>query len=329
MSRLAFVTSFITVLCLLSSFDANGGMQQRRVSYGPVVNAYLTGLAEELNELEYQLRHREIGRSDYDRAKQRLTILRRYVERLAAQSPEDLVPELQVLTDDELSSLGLEVKPSPNELQTGDILDGLWRILGVERGRARFFVFHRIPQAEEVSRDGVAFERKSKIKIDPQEVIETVVVRERTLPSPTPQPQSDVAVKSVTRVADEPETLSPSQPKTIPEQGPQLQPPRILHVYLPQYTDKARNGGVEGELIVRALFQGDGKIKNVKVEKGLGHGLDQRAIDSVKRIGFLPAEFDGKEVDAYAQIIFNYKLGKVTFYLKAAERIDSSRGVRP
>jgi TonB family protein len=327
MSRLALVTIFIAVLRLVSPFEAEGGAQQKRAGYGPVVSAYLTGLAEELNELEFQLRNREISRFDYDRAKQRLTILRRYVERLAAQSPEDLVPEIQVLSDDELASLGLEVKPNPNELQAGDQLDGLWKIIGVERARARFFVFHRIPQTEEISRDGVASEHRPEKKIDPLAVVETIIVRET--PPPSPQQPPVVAVNIDARAAAE--TQSPPAPpqKAPDERSPQVQPPRILHVYLPQYTDKARNSGVEGELVVRALFQSDGKIKNVKIEKGLGYGLDQRAIDSVKRIGFLPAQFEGKDIDVYAQIVFNYKLGKVTFYLKSAEPGDATRGVRP
>ncbi|MGH9803307.1 MAG: hypothetical protein ACRD82_23325, partial [Blastocatellia bacterium] len=55
--------------------------QTKRASYGPVIKAYLTGLDEELTELEFQLRHREITRAIYDRTKQRLAVARRYVER--------------------------------------------------------------------------------------------------------------------------------------------------------------------------------------------------------------------------------------------------------
>src|SRR5215470_18941756 len=90
--------------------------QQKRATYGPVVSAYLTGLGEELNELEYQLRRQEISRADYERAKQRLTILRRFVERYAAGSHEDIVPEYQALAEDELNTLGLSRDYQINEL---------------------------------------------------------------------------------------------------------------------------------------------------------------------------------------------------------------------
>src|SRR5262245_29004428 len=80
--------------------------QGKQDSYGPVVIAYLTGLDEELNELEYQLQRDEIARPDYERAKQRLTILRQFVERCAAENREDIVPEYQALAEDELATLG-------------------------------------------------------------------------------------------------------------------------------------------------------------------------------------------------------------------------------
>jgi TonB family protein len=328
--KLALVAVSIAALCFVTPFVAKGGAQQKRATYGPVVNAYLTGLAEELNELEYQLRHREIARADYDLSKQRLTILRRFVGRLARDSREDQVPELQVLTDDELGTLGLNTRPHPDELEIGDLPDGQWRVIGIERGRSRFFVFLRLPLPEVSSSEGVNWERKSQRKIDPQEVIETIVVRDRK--PPAPQPPSTNASPGATGISSQEASTVPPDP-LLPvlrdKQKPQIQLPRILHVYLPQYTDKARNNGVEGELIVRALFQSDGKIKNLKVEKGLGYGLDQRAVDAVRRIGFLPAQSEGKDVDAYAQIIFNFKFGKVTFYLKTAEMGVSARGTRP
>ncbi|MBO0797986.1 MAG: hypothetical protein J2P31_04115 [Blastocatellia bacterium] len=148
----------------------------RIAGYGPIVGAYLTGLAEELNELDFQLKHQEIRRSDYDRSKQRLLYMRRYIELLAAQSREDKVPELQILADEELGTMGLKAKRNPDGLAVGEIIDNEWKILGIERGRIRFFVFQKLPQAE-VSGSGLN-DRKSAGKIDPQEAIETIVIRE-------------------------------------------------------------------------------------------------------------------------------------------------------
>ena len=311
MSRLALVTIFALSMCFATT---KGDAQQKRVVYGPVVSAYLTGLAEELNELEYQLKHREISRPDYERAKQRLTILRRFVQRLATEIREDLVPELQILADDELVNLGLNTKPNPDQLQTGDVLENQWKLLSIELGRMRFFVFEKLPA------ESVDVAAKPVKKIDPNEVIETIIVPDNPpLPLPSQSQQNPT-----TGIGPEPQR----EVTRTPEPPPRLQPPRLIHLFLPQYTDKARSKGVEGELVVRALFQSDGKIKNVKVEKSLGHGLDQRAIESVKQIAFLPAQFDSKDIDANVQITFNFKLGKITFYLKTLEESAKLQGVK-
>jgi hypothetical protein len=179
MFRLALITISAGLLSLFSLGGVKTDAQERRASHGPIVGAYLTGLAEELNELDFQLKHREIGRPDYTRSKQRLIILRRYIERLAAQSREDQVPELQILADEELGKMGLKAKRNPGELQVGDLFDSEWKILGIERGRMRFFVFQRLAQRERSSAESPVRDRRMDRKIDPQEVIETIVVRER------------------------------------------------------------------------------------------------------------------------------------------------------
>jgi TonB family protein len=299
--------------------------QKQRVRYGPIVTAYLTGLVEELNELDFQLRHREISRSYYDRSKRRLVILRRYIERLAALSIEDRVPELQILADEELGMMGPNAKRNPGELQVGDLFESEWKILGIERGRIRFFVFGRIAQPE---RAYAMTDRMMNRKIDPQDVIETIVIEEPTLPKAEPQPQLEPR-SSDTEALDRKEKPFAPEPKSETIGQTRLQTLRVVYIYLPQYTDKARNRSIEGDLVLHALFQSDGNISGVKVEKGLGYGLDQRAVEAVKRIAFIPAQLDGKAVDAHAQIIYTFKIEKVTFNLNLEGATSSAPGVKP
>lgn len=291
--------------------------QQKGASYGPVVSAYLTGLGEELNELEYQLRHQEISRADYERAKQRLTILRGFVERYAAENREDKVPEYQALAEDELRTLGLGREYKADELIAGAELEGQWKIvgvqvggvqIGVERKPIRFLVIERLQRAA----DGGVRESKLGKTIDPRDVIETIIVRGTTPPILAPQQSSN---------NKEAQAETPAPP-----QKPSLQAPRIVQIYLPDYTAKARDKKVEGEVIVSALFQRDGKIKNPRVEKGLGHGLDERAIEAVKRMGFIPAQFGGKDVDVQARVVFDFKLGSVSGYIGGAEVREMTSG---
>ena len=66
-SILKFTHALIAVAVLSLAEPAIA--QTKRASYGPVVKAYLTGLDEELTELEFQLRDKEITREIYDRTK--------------------------------------------------------------------------------------------------------------------------------------------------------------------------------------------------------------------------------------------------------------------
>ena len=109
-------------------------------------------------------------------------------------------------------------------------------------------------------------------------------------------------------------------------QKPGLLAPRLLGISLPEYTGKARDRKIEGEVIVSALFQRDGKIKEAKVEKGLGFGLDERAIEAVKRMSFLPAQLEGREVAARARIIVGFSLEKVYVYVGIAELSEPVQG---
>jgi TonB family protein len=292
--------------------------QGKQVTHGPVVRAYLTGLDEELNELEYQLQRDEIAFPDYERAKQRLTILRQFVERYAAENREDIVPEYQALAEDELATLGLGREYKAGELVAGAELDDRWKVVWVQIGRiqsradrksVRFLVLERLQQAQ------MSVVRESKLgrSIDPRDVIETIIIPATTTPIQQPQspnPNSDRAEAEATAEA----------------QKPSLQSPRFLSASLPKYSGKARDKKIEGEVVVRALFRRDGKIEDARVEKGLGFGLDERAIEAVRRSTFLPAQLDGKDVDARAHIIVGFNLEKVYIYIGVAEPGDAGEG---
>lgn len=304
-----FVTAVIVVVLSLA---APVIAQPKRATYGPVVRAYLTGLDEELTELEFQIQHQEISRAVYERTRQRLAVLRRYVERTTTKSSEDRVPELQVLADDELSILTPEAELTPDDLKSGIEIAGRWRIVSIERQRERFFILEKLLPTE-ISR--VAPERKLSSETILRDAIETFVVREE---SSEPPPQKAAPEQSVAPTV-EPAAAIPVQTVTPDPLKPKTQEPRLLHIYLPEYTAKAREKKIEGDVVIRALLQRDGKIKKVKVEKGLGEGLDERAIEAVKRLGFLPAELDGQIVDAMTHIVFTFKLAKVSIYVGAAE----------
>lgn len=313
---LKFVVTVIAAVLL--SLAESAIAQTKPVNYGPVIKAYLTGLDEETTELEFQFRHQEITRAVYERTKQRLAVRRRYVERTLAKTAVDRVPELQVLADDELGILKLGFEPNLDNVELGAELGGRWRVVGIERIGDRFFVLEKLLPAE-VSR--LVPERKLGPDININDVIETLIVREETNdPPPQTIPQTEPTAATI-----EPATVASVEPKPIVQSSLEKRNPQLLHIYLPEYTAKAREKKLEGDLLVRVTLQRDGKIKRVKVEKGLGQGLDERAIEAVKRMAFLPAELNGQPVDASLQIVFSFKLEKVTLYIGEAELIRGDK----
>jgi len=57
----------------------------------------------------------------------------------------------------------------------------------------------------------------------------------------------------------------------------------------PDYTDEARKQKLEGVVTVRVLIGTDGTAKRISIVKGLGMGLDERTIETVRRWRFIPA----------------------------------------
>jgi protein TonB len=74
--------------------------------------------------------------------------------------------------------------------------------------------------------------------------------------------------------------------------------PRPLSLAQPTYTPQAIEARVEGKVRVELSLDEQGKVLSARVLSGLGHGLDERALDAAKRGSFAPATRCGKPVRA-------------------------------
>jgi len=57
----------------------------------------------------------------------------------------------------------------------------------------------------------------------------------------------------------------------------------------PEYTEEARKGKLQGGVTVQVLIGADGTAKRIRIVKGLGMGLDERTIETIRRWRFVPA----------------------------------------
>jgi len=139
------------------------------------------------------------------------------------------------------------------------------------------------------------------------------------IPDPTPEepepirlpdeiePQVDLPNTDV--VFDIPEGPPPSpEPEGPIQVGGDVLPPEKTFAPQPQYTEIARKARLQGVVIVQAIIDKQGSVTNVKVLKGLGMGLDQAAVDAIKKWKFEPATLNGKPVAVYYNLTVNFRL---------------------
>jgi len=85
--------------------------------------------------------------------------------------------------------------------------------------------------------------------------------------------------------------------------------PQCLYCPNPTYTEEARKAKYQGTVLLRAIITTDGRATNIQVVKGLGLGLDERAIEAVRNWRFKPAIGpDGRPVAAWSPIEINFRI---------------------
>jgi len=90
--------------------------------------------------------------------------------------------------------------------------------------------------------------------------------------------------------------------------GSGVEPPRLLREVKAQYTDEARRRGITGNVLLEIVITRDGTVGDVSIRRGLGAGLDQRAIDAVRQWSFAPARRLGAPVDVIVEVAVEFML---------------------
>jgi periplasmic protein TonB len=70
----------------------------------------------------------------------------------------------------------------------------------------------------------------------------------------------------------------------------------------PEYTEEARRAKTQGTCVLWLIVDSTGKPRDIKVVRGLGQGLDAKALEAVRQWRFEPAMKDGKPVDVQISV---------------------------
>ena len=77
---------------------------------------------------------------------------------------------------------------------------------------------------------------------------------------------------------------------------------------LPEYSDDARAAKISGSVIVHFWVDEQGRPSHVQVVRGLGHGLDAKAVEAVRQYRFTPAMESGRPVVVALNTEINFKM---------------------
>jgi TonB family protein len=84
--------------------------------------------------------------------------------------------------------------------------------------------------------------------------------------------------------------------------------PQLVSKIEPEYSEEARKAKYQGTVTLYIQVDAQGKAINMRVLHSLGLGLDEKAMEAVKKWKFKPGTKDGKPVTVEAQIEVNFRL---------------------
>ena len=122
--------------------------QYSEEEFGPVVRAYLGYLRNEQEVVDDRVSRREVSQTYYRRNSNRIKALRQMAIRLARESKNDYLPELEAVTTDEFGLLFGNPRPDIN-FKVGEVVKNTFRFLGTVRSVEVFYVFARLDPYEQ------------------------------------------------------------------------------------------------------------------------------------------------------------------------------------
>lgn len=194
-SARATVAGFAVVLLLVllcPETSGNNRIQDPDGEFGPVVRAYLGYLRNEQEVVDDRVSRREVNQAYYRRNSNRIRALREMALRLARQTQNDYLPELEAVARDEFGLLFYR-PPRPDSLRDGEVLQNTFRFLGAVRSGEIFYIFARLDPYEQAELMERASQNPTKPDLEPAK----------------PDPQTPTGSEQIERAASRPRRITP------------------------------------------------------------------------------------------------------------------------
>ena len=147
----SFLKLGFAVLMLVVASDpamAQGRREAQNAEFGPVVQAYLGYLKAEQEVVDDRASRREVSSAYYRRNLNRIRALRSSAIRIARETGNDYLPELEAVTRDEFKNI-FDPLPKQENLRAGAVINNTFRFLSTVRAGENFFIFARLDVYEQ------------------------------------------------------------------------------------------------------------------------------------------------------------------------------------
>jgi TonB family protein len=84
--------------------------------------------------------------------------------------------------------------------------------------------------------------------------------------------------------------------------------PRVLFSPDPEYSEEARKAKYQGTVVLWVVVGPDGRPRDIRVQRTLGLGLDEKAVEAVRQWKFDPARKNGQPVAVQINVEVNFRL---------------------
>lgn len=158
----------------------------------------------------------------------------------------------------------------------------------------------------------------------PKEQPKKKVIKRKTMrvpiPDPTPDEPEPIVEEEVEYIETEQEQVDteflvggPVGGPPVIDQGPmrvggEIEPPTRIHYVQPAYPELARRARLQGVVILEAIIDKEGNVRDVKVLRGLGLGLDEAAVQAVSQWKYTPTFYNGRPVEVILTVTVQFQL---------------------
>lgn len=140
----AYAYGLLAALCFIPAAP----LKAQEDEFGPVVRAYLGYLRNEQEVVDDRVSRREVSAAYYRHNSNRIRALRQVAIRIARESQNDYLPELEAVSRNELRLL-FERPPKVESLRVDEVVSSTFRFLGSVRSVETFYVFARLDPYEQ------------------------------------------------------------------------------------------------------------------------------------------------------------------------------------